>query len=57
MGVATDRYVRSARPIDQDEVSPEAVLMVDFAEDPLVVLRPLIDAVWNAAGWPKSPLR
>ncbi len=40
---------------DRDPVVvPEAVAN-DLEPPPDVVLRPLFDALWNAAGWPRSP--
>lgn len=44
----------AAHPIDRDElIVPEAVLL-SFDDDLAKVLKPLFDAVWNAAGYPQS---
>ena len=41
-------------PIDRDALIIPEVLVDSFAGPPGAVLRPLFDAVWNAAGWPGS---
>jgi len=40
--------------IDRSEVLLPEIAMEDLSEDPYIVLRPLFDMVWNAAGWPRS---
>ena len=41
-------------PIDQDVLLCPDVLVEDFDFNASAVLRPVFDAVWNAAGWPRS---
>jgi hypothetical protein len=41
-------------PIDRNALLVPKVLLENFEGDPAEVLRPVFDAVWNAAGWPRS---
>ncbi|MEK7280999.1 MAG: ATP-binding protein, partial [Chloroflexota bacterium] len=54
MAVNPSRTFREAYPIDRDSlIIPERVIE-DFDADVGEVLKPCFDAIWNAAGWPKS---
>lgn len=45
---------QAIHPIDRDNLSvPEAVIE-SFDCDPVEVMKPVFDVVWNAAGWPRS---
>jgi hypothetical protein len=41
-------------PIDRDSLIIPEVLVEKFGIEPAEVMRPIFDAIWNAAGWPKS---
>jgi len=41
-------------PIDRDSLLIPEVMVENFECDPAEVMRPAFDAVWNAAGWPRS---
>src|SRR2546430_14045054 len=41
-------------PIDRDALVIPAALVEDFGTPPDVMLKPVFDAVWNAAGYPES---
>jgi len=41
-------------PIDRDALVIPAALIEDFGTPPDVMLKPMFDAVWNAAGYPES---
>lgn len=42
--------------IDRDIVFVPDVLIEDMSLEPSVLLRPLLNSLWNAGGWPASPL-
>ena len=42
-------------PIDRDTMILPAIKINDFDSEPTTYLRPIFDAIWNAAGYPKSP--
>lgn len=42
-------------PIDRDILIMPDVIINDMSKSPHSLLRPLFDAIWNAAGWPESP--
>ena len=42
------------RRIDRDVLLLPEVIVEDFEADPREYMRPVFDAVWNAAGWPRS---
>ena len=49
---------RSGTPIDRDDLIVPEVLFEDYETDAQAVasrMRPAIDAVWNACGYPRSP--
>jgi hypothetical protein len=49
-----DRFGEHAYPIDRDVLLlPEAV-MESFEIEPGKLMQPIFDAIWNAAGWPRS---
>ncbi|MCD6290722.1 MAG: ATP-binding protein, partial [Anaerolineae bacterium] len=41
--------------IDRDSLVVPEVLVEDHEVEPQRVMKPIFDAVWNAAGWPRSP--
>jgi hypothetical protein len=41
-------------PIDRDSLLIPEVVIESFECDPVEVMRPIFDAIWNAAGWPRS---
>lgn len=41
-------------PIDRDALLVPEVVVENFDCDPAKVMKPVFDAVWNAAGWPRS---
>jgi hypothetical protein len=43
----------SQTPIDRDQLEVPEIMLEDFAKSPAEVLRPIFDAVWNAAAWPR----
>lgn len=43
-----------ARSIDRDALLLPEIVVEDFECDPAEVMRPVFDAIWNAAGWPRS---
>ena len=42
------------QPIDRDALVLPEVLAENFDCDPAEVMKPAFDAIWNAAGWPRS---
>jgi hypothetical protein len=40
--------------IDRDALLVPEVLVESFDRDPAEVMKPAFDAIWNAAGWPRS---
>jgi len=54
--MATRRYpsLDYYQPIDRDALVLPEVLAESFDCDPAEVMRPAFDAIWNAAGWPRS---
>jgi len=44
----------NAKPIDRDALLLPEVEIDSFAADPVKVLQPVFDALWNASGWPRS---
>jgi hypothetical protein len=54
LGKSGELQLYDNQPIDRDLlVLPEAILS-DFNMNPHLLLRPVFDTVWNAAGWPRS---
>lgn len=48
------KFSRSlGNPIDRDTLLISEVMVEDFDVNPAKVMRPIFDAVWNAAGWPQ----
>ena len=57
MGVASSPLglsLRRGQPIDRDVLLIPEIMLEDFEFDSSGILRPLFDAVWNAAGWSRS---
>lgn len=44
----------SSHPIDRDHLLSDEVVIESATEKPDRVLRPLLDQIWNACGWPHS---
>jgi hypothetical protein len=40
--------------IDRDNLMIPEIIIDNFEFDPFQVMRPIFDAVWNAAGWPRA---
>jgi len=40
-------------PIDRDQLSVPEIMLEDLTRDSAEALRPVFDAVWNAAAWPR----
>jgi hypothetical protein len=38
-------------PFDRDDLSLPGTLIQDFSQSPIDILRPIFDALWNAAGY------
>lgn len=45
---------RDDYPINRDALIVPEILIESFECDPAEVMRPIFDAIWNAAGWPRS---
>jgi hypothetical protein len=41
-------------PIDKDALLVPEIVVESFECDPAEAMKPIFDAVWNAAGWPRS---
>jgi hypothetical protein len=55
MAVDRSHFIgRSNYPIERDSLLIPEVMIEKFECNPAEVMRPAFDAVWNAAGWPKS---
>ncbi len=54
MGYDKQRFFDEGRTIDRDALIVPEVLLESYDAKPVDVLRPLFDAVWNAAGWSRS---
>jgi hypothetical protein len=52
--IRSEAYWDGERPIDRDAIIIPEVLVESLEAKPSSVLRPIFDAVWNAAGWPGS---
>ena len=55
MGVSP-AYATSALDVfDRDPLLISEILVEAFGDLPVVEARPIVEAIWNAAGWPGSP--
>jgi hypothetical protein len=54
-GLLSQPPVFAARGFDRDLVAVPETVVDDLQQPPDVALRPLFDALWNAAGWSRSP--
>ena len=54
MGVDVETFMDDGAPIDRDLIPIPEVIVDGYHVDPGRLLRPIFDAIWNAAGWPKS---
>jgi hypothetical protein len=55
--MAVDRLLflgRDSHPIDRDTLQIPEVMIERFDINPAEVMKPIFDAVWNAAGFPRS---
>lgn len=43
-----------AKPIDRDAILLSEIMIDSFDVDSAEVMRPVLDAIWNASGWPRS---
>jgi hypothetical protein len=50
-GLRHMRHIQT--PIDRDELEVPEIMLEDLGKDPAEVLRPVFDAVWNAAALPR----
>ena len=41
-------------PIDRDALILPEIIVENFECNPSEVMKPIFDAIWNAAGWPRS---
>lgn len=55
MGIGQNFFRDELIPIDRDDLIIPEALVEDATTESHIVLRPLIDAVWNAVGWKGSP--
>lgn len=55
MYVGPERIFDGAHPIDRDALLIPEALVDDLDMDVDSILHPILDALWNAAGWPYSP--
>lgn len=49
-----DRFGDHVYPIDRDTLVLPEIVIENFEIDPAEIMRPIFDATWNAAGWPRS---
>ena len=55
MAVNRSRFLGDeAHPIDRDALLVPEVMVESFEFDSAEILKPILDAVWNATGWPRS---
>lgn len=54
MGVR-ESFLDQPNPIDREDLIVPEVLVEDSTAAPHAVMKPLLDAVWNATGWAGSP--
>jgi hypothetical protein len=54
MAVSPSRHYDESQPIDRDALLVPEVVIESFEADVDRTLQPVFDAVWNAAGWPRS---
>ena len=52
LDVSTSRF--DTYPIDRDALILPEIIVENFECNPSEVMRPIFDAIWNAAGWPRS---
>lgn len=49
--VPTKRFVSDTRPIVQEDLFLDVVVIANFDIDPAKVLKPIFDVIWNASGF------
>lgn len=54
MGVDHHRFYVHNTTIDRDDIIIPEVLVEKLDLEPDVILKPILDVIWNAAGWPGS---
>lgn len=56
MNVGDRWYVQRVRsqPIDRDDLLLPESIVESYESEPADIMQPIFDAVWNAAGWPRS---
>lgn len=55
MNVQYDYYITDEYPVDRNNLMTPEILLQNLNANPRQFMRPMIDAVWNAAGWHQSP--
>ena len=56
MGVLPGKYATTPTDIfDRDPLLTPEILIESFDAPPVSEMRPIVDVIWNAAGWPGSP--
>jgi Schlafen, AlbA_2 len=56
MGVPPEKYATSAIDVfDREPLLIPEILIETFQDSEVSEMRPIVDAIWNAAGWPGSP--
>ena len=48
------QYPRKSQPIDRKDLILPDIMLQEFGNHPDQIMRPAFDAIWNAAGWPRS---
>jgi hypothetical protein len=56
MGVPPGKYATSTIDVfDREPLVIPEILIETFQDSEVSETRPIVDAIWNAAGWPGSP--
>jgi hypothetical protein len=55
MAAVTRTLTGHVPPIDRDLVNVPEIILEDYGTLAVKLIRPMLDMVWNAAGWDKSP--
>lgn len=48
-------FTSGGAPFDREMLLPQEVLIDEYSADVSLIMRPLIDEIWNAAGFNESP--
>jgi hypothetical protein len=49
------KFNQYPQPIDRDELALPEIVVPGYEFEPRTLLRPALDVLWHAAGWPGSP--